>query len=312
MQLTAIDYGDMSSGPGLSKLDEVCREWGFFELRNPPITQELREQMLEEMATFFSLPPEKKRGCERTSKNHWGYYDRELTKNVQDWKELFDVGPRVGSCVPQWPQDLPLFRQVTEVYSRRCEAIALQLVRCIARALGANGDALAKGFENHTSYLRMNHYPVCEDPAPADTPTGGSNGHLGISHHSDAGAVTVLLQDGNPGLQVERNGQWHTVSAERGALIINIGDVVQVWSNDRYRAPLHRVLASKTQTRLSAPFFLNPAFEMNYAPLPSVRGQGPARYRSINWGEFRSGRAAGDYADVGEEIQISHFRLPGN
>ena len=309
MQLTPIDYGEIRSGRGLSELDRVCREWGFFELRNPPISTELRAAMLLEIETFFALSVEEKRRCERTSENHWGFYDRELTKNVQDWKELFDVGPHFGACVPQWPKSLPLFRQVTESYARCCEAIAIQLVRCIGAALGGDGDALAKGFENHTSYLRMNHYPLCDNPAPADTPTGASNGHLGISHHSDAGAVTVLLQDGHPGLQVENNGQWHTVSSERGAIIINIGDVVQVWSNDRYKAPLHRVLASKTHTRYSAPFFLNPAFEMDYAPLPSVRGEGKAHYRSINWGEFRNGRAAGDYSNVGEEIQIAHYRL---
>ena len=65
-------------------------------------------------------------------------------------------------------------------------------------------------------------------------------GSLGISHHTDAGAVTVLLQDGQPGLQVlRRNGgkkeTWHDVEARRGDLIINIGDVVQVWSNDLYQ-----------------------------------------------------------------------------
>ncbi len=119
----------------------------------------------------------------------------------------------------------------------------------------------------------------------------------------------MLLQDGHPGLQVEKEGRWHTVDAERGSIIINIGDVVQVWSNDRYKAPLHRVLASDTHTRYSAPFFLNPSFETNYAPLQSTQMHGRALYRPINWGEFRNGRAAGDYADVGEEIQIAHYRL---
>ena len=94
-----------------------------------------------------------------------------------------------------------------------------------------------------------------------------------------------------------------------GSIIINIGDVVQVWSNDRYRAPLHRVLASDTHTRFSAPFFLNPAFATDYAPLPATLVDVAPRYRSINWGDFRNGRAAGDYADVGEEIQIAHYRV---
>ena len=309
MQLIGVDYSEIIAGRGLDELDRACREWGFFALKNHPFSHDLRTRVLVAMERFFAMPSDEKRRYERTADNHWGFYDRELTKNVQDWKELFDVGPAVGECVPQWPTDLPGFRHVIETHYGVCESVAIQLVRCLGAALGDDGDGLAQGFDDHTSYLRLNHYPLCDAPSPADTPTGPPMGHFGISHHSDAGAVTVLLQDGEPGLQVEKDGRWHTIETERGAIIINIGDVVQVWSNDRYQAPLHRVLASHTHTRYSAPFFLNPAFQTNYAPLQSTAVHGPARYRSINWGEFRNGRAAGDYADVGEEIQIAHYRL---
>lgn len=309
MRLTLIDYEKISAGHGLDELDRACREWGFFELRNHPIASGLREQMLDQMERFFAQPTALKRACERTEENHWGFYDRELTKNVQDWKELFDVGPEFGNCVPQWPANAPGFRETTEAFYAACETVAVQLVRCLGWSLGADGDRLAQGFVNHTSYLRLNHYPLCENPAPADTPTGPPVGHLGISHHSDAGAVTVLLQDGHSGLQVEREGVWHNVAADRGSIIINIGDVVQVWSNDRYQAPLHRVLASDSHVRYSAPFFLNPSFATNYAPLVSAHRDDSPLYRPINWGEFRNGRAAGDYADVGEEIQIAHYRI---
>ncbi len=309
MRLIPIDYESICAGEDLGELDRACREWGFFELRNHPIPAGLRESMLDQMERFFALPADAKRRCERTAENHWGFYDRELTKNVQDWKELFDVGPEFGDCIPQWPDGEVDLRTTTETFYAACEAVAVQLVRCLGDTLGSDGEALARGFDNHTSYLRLNHYPLCDTPAPADTPTGPPVGHLGISHHSDAGAVTVLLQDGRDGLQVERNGQWHSVSADRASIIINIGDVVQVWSNDRYQAPLHRVLASDSHTRYSAPFFLNPSFTTNYAPLVSADRTESPRYRPINWGEFRNGRAAGDYADVGEEVQIAHYRI---
>ena len=74
--------------------------------------------------------------------------------------------------------------------------------------------------------------------------------------------------------------------------MVNIGDVVQVWSNDRYRAALHRVLANTRQPRYSAPFFYCPAYDTDYAPLPStVDTAHPPRYRAINWAEFRARRA---------------------
>jgi len=120
----------------------------------------------------------------------------------------------------------------------------------------------------------------------------------------------VLLQDDQPGLQVLKGKRWHTIPPRRDALVINIGDIVQVWSNDRYAAPLHRVLASSARERFSAPYFFNPAYQTDYGPLPSLIEAGEApRYRPINWGEFRAGRAAGDYADHGEEIQVSQFRI---
>ena len=123
--------------------------------------------------------------------------------------------------------------------------------------------------------------------------------------------MTVLLHDGNPGLQVEKAGRWHDVSVKRGSLVINLGDVMQVWSNDRYRAPVHRVLASCDRVRISAPFFLNPSYATNYTPLPPLGPGEEPRYRSINWAAFREARASGDYADVGKEVQLSDFRLPG-
>jgi isopenicillin N synthase-like dioxygenase len=309
VELYTIDFDAISRGEQLDGLDRACQEWGFFELRNAPIPTALREEMLQQMARFFSLPTAQKRQCERTKQNHWGFYDRELTKNVQDWKELYDVGPEHGQCLPQWPAQEPQFRSTTERFYAACEATAVALVGCLAETLGAKREALTSGFQDHTSYLRLNYYPICPNPAPADTPTGAQNGQLGISHHSDAGAVTVLLQDGMSGLQVERDGKWYSISAERSSIIVNIGDIVQVWSNDRYQAPLHRVLANTHRVRYSAPFFLNPAFATDYAPLPSTLGNDPARYRPINWGAFRAGRAKGDYADYGDEVQIADYRI---
>jgi isopenicillin N synthase-like dioxygenase len=134
------------------------------------------------------------------------------------------------------------------------------------------------------------------------------DGHLGVNHHTDAGAITLLLQDDQPGLEVFHDNAWCLVEPRRDALVVNIGDIVQVWSNDRYRATLHRGLASADAERFSAPFFFNPTYGAEYAPLPSmIDADHPPIYRPINWGEFRARRAAGDYANRGEYTQISHY-----
>ena len=192
-----------------------------------------------------------------------------------------------------------------------CRALGHRLLAGISVNLGVPADDLATTFlTRDTSFLRLNYYPVCDDPAPADAQTVPESDHLGVNRHTDAGVLTLVLQDEQPGLQVYRDGAWHLIEPRSDALVTNIGDIVQVWSNDRYRAPLHRVIVSSEVPRYSAPLFFNPASTVDYAPLPSLCDENnPARYRPINWGEFRASRAAGDYADYGEEIQISQFRV---
>ena len=309
MPLPSISLERLNAGLDHALLTDACETWGFFQLVDHGLPDEALTETLDAMATFFALPAARKRAIERTKDNPWGFYDRELTKNVKDHKEIFDVGPENGVQIPQWPEGEDLFKARISAFYASAEVIALRVVAHIARTLDSPPETLLASFEGHTSYLRLNYYPLCDDPAPASSPTVPIRGELGISHHSDAGAVTVLLQDGKPGLQVEHQGRWVSVEAPRGALIVNIGDVVQVWSNDRYQAPLHRVLASDTFRRFSAPYFLNPSFETNYAPLEATCREQPARYRPINWGAFRAGRAAGDYANYGEEIQIAQFRI---
>ncbi len=185
-------------------------------------------------------------------------------------------------------------------WSNSVADLSAQLVSIIGESLTGNADALRPAFEpGHTSYLRLNFYPV-EDSLIEEH---GSEADLGIHHHTDAGALTVLLQDGVGGLQVFRDGYWHDVHAVEGAFTINIGDMTQVWSNDAYPAPVHRVLAMDQSERISIPYFYNPSYDADIAPL-----RGEPRYKSINWGEFRRRRADGDFSDYGTEVQISQYR----
>ena len=303
-KLPTLDFEQRGHPDWLHSLDQACREWGCFQLRNHSVGTDLYLEIQTQMRHFFALPLQDKQALERSAENPWGFYDRELTKNVQDWKQIFDVGP-VSVAGPftdartPWPEQLVEFRGTVERYFAASQSLALALLGDIGECLGVPRGSLEKDFgEAHSSFLRLNYYPPCAEP----------DHHLGISPHTDAGALTVLLTDAQPGLQFLRGDEWHTVHGEAGALTINIGDIVQVWSNDRYRAPLHRVLANSSHPRYSAPFFLNPSYQAVYAPLPSALGGRAPLYHPINWGDFRAGRAAGDYADVGEEIQISDFR----
>ena len=293
-------------------MHNACRDWGFFQAVGHGIDEFVFADLHREMRAFFAQPLAAKRAISRTAVNPWGYYDRELTKNTLDWKQVYDYGPGDDdNMAPQWPSALPGFKSAVLAYYSACDTLARQLLAAISVNLGTPGDALQRCFDaGHTSFVRFNYYPKCPRPARPvgiNTPAGG---HLGVNHHTDAGALTLLLQDDQPGLEVFRDHQWHLVEPRSDALVINIGDIVQVWSNDRYRAALHRVRANADAERFSAPFFFNPSYETRYAPLPTtIDAEHPRRYQAINWGEFRGQRAAGDYADRGEEIQISHFHV---
>ena len=319
LQIPAIDVSSGLDHPRvIQQLSRACADWGFFQIQGHGISSELRRQLFAQMVLFFALPAVEKQHLRRTAHNFWGYYDKELTKNKIDRKEIFDIDGnldnlgadsdtakfRQTSSVP-WPESLPTLKPAVLDWLRACESLSHSLLAAICSALNDSPDVLNPFFlKDHTSFLRFNYYP-CTDYSSnlADT---NSATQLGIHPHTDAGALTVLAQDSIAGLQVRKNDNWHMVIPASDSLIINIGDMMQVWSNDRFIAPEHRVLASGDLPRYSVPYFYNPSYETICQPL--LQNAAAGRYRPISWGEYRHGRAAGDYADLGEEIQIAHFR----
>ena len=297
LALPVINAATLDQSDTLLALDSACRKWGAFQLVGHSITGALRTELLNNMRNFFAQPAQLKQQVERSQKNPWGFYGSELTRNTRDWKEVYDYGPaHAGTMRPQWP-DLEGFQSATSNYYRACEALAFEILEAVSATLGAGPGQTGRCFRpDHSSFLRLNYYPRCERPAYPEGNQPAEDGFLGVNPHTDAGAITLLLQDDQPGLELYSQNRWHRV--EGGSLVVHLGDIFQVWSNDRYPAPIHRVAANSEAERLSAPFFFNPAYETVYQPLQATIDQhNPARYRPINWGEFRNLRAAGDYAD---------------
>lgn len=283
-------------------LAAACVDWGFFQVTNHGISADLLQSALDVSRAFFNQTPGDKQALSRTKEQPWGYYDRELTKNLRDRKEIFDFGHTDG--VP-WPSTPPDFEAVTRQFSAAVHALGTRLSVLIAQALGLSKQPVLSLSDKHTSFTRLNHYPV-EDPLAHSS--AGPVGPFGISHHTDAGVITVLLQDAVSGLQMQHQDNWIDVPARPHTLTINLGDMFQVWANDQITAPQHRVLASTTTERFSIAYFLNPGTESVIAPLLQPGFERQARYDAIPWAEFRGKRSLGDYANYGEEVQISHYR----
>lgn len=315
VSLPSLDLASLERDPrALAELDRICATWGAFQLTGHGIDARARAEVWSWIRRFFALSDEQKSAILRSETNAWGFFDRELTKNRRDWKQIWDFGPAcsegpLAGSAPQFPAELPGFRAVMERWFDVCHALSLRVLDVVARGLGESGSALRGDFETgHSSFLRLNWYPPCPAPAPHDLPLD-AEGHLGIRHHTDSGALTLLLHDAVPGMQLRSADGWLMVEPREDALLVVLGDVVQVWSNDRWRAPLHRVVAHGDRERYSAPYFLNPSYACVYAPLASqCSADRPPRYRPIRWSEFRAQRAAGDYSDRGREVQISDWR----
>lgn len=296
----------------------ACREWGFFQIVNHGISRNLQESVWRQMQEFFELPLRDKEVILRTRENPWGYYNNELTKNQRDRKEVFDFNrdgrDGIYAAGNRWPPGLPRFQASMLAWLEACTDVSLKLLQAFCVGLNLPADYLAAKFAPvHTGFVRLNYYPV-KDPLAGKMLDElrleqRPRADFGVHHHTDAGALTLLLQDHVGGLQVYSRDFWHDIPPVEGAMVVNTGDMMQVWSNDTYQAAIHRVLAMRSQDRFSIPFFFNPVAGTTVEPLPSTVSAGrPSRYSSIDWGEFRGKRTDGDYADYGPEVQISHYR----
>ncbi len=312
-----IDVGAMRDGPADGAIEEIaaaCRVWGFFQVVNHGVPAELIDDVWRQTRLFFRLPSDTKESILRSQENPWAYYNNELTKNQRDKKEVFDYTTEgkdpIYHSENRWPDTDDGFRATMLVYLQACTDLSLRLLEAFCVGLDLPADYLKKYFEpGHTGFIRLNYYPV-EDPMAGAAIEELPDADLGVHHHTDAGALTILLQDAVGGLQVHRNDCWRDIPPVEGAFVINTGDMMQVWSNDTYPAATHRVLAMKRRDRYSIPFFFNPAAEARVRPLPTVVSDSrPGVYKTIDWAEFRGKRTHGDYADYGTEVQISQYRL---
>jgi isopenicillin N synthase-like dioxygenase len=320
-QVPVIDvaeiFRDASSSAALTAIDQIaeaCKTWGFFQIVNHGVASTQIEEVWKQTHALFAMPLENKLEIVRSKKNPWGFYNNELTKNQRDKKEVFDFTRQDFDPIyrqsNRWPQRHPQFKVTMLDYLDACTTLSLKLLEAFCIGLDLPADFMHPHFAgNHTGFVRLNYYPV-KDPLAGLAIDHLETADLGIHHHTDSGGLTVLLQDQASGLQVYRDEFWHDIPTVEGAITINTGDMMQVWTNDIYQAAIHRVLAMDSRERYSIPFFLNPAADCRVSPLPSaIDAKNPCHYEPIIWGEFRGRRSDGDFADDGSEVQISQYRL---
>ncbi|XP_031249431.1 protein DMR6-LIKE OXYGENASE 1-like [Pistacia vera] len=320
IDLSVLNSPDNHNIDGLVlEIRNACKNWGFFQVINHGVPLEKRHKIENASRKFFAQPLEEKRKVRRDEANALGYYDTEHTKNVRDWKELFDYGvqnPTLVSAssepddkeVVEWfnrlPEYPPEFREACEEYAKDLEKLAYKLMELIALSLGLPANSFCNFYRDQTGVIRLNHYPPCPVPHLA----------LGVGRHKDSGALTILAQDDVGGLEVKRksDGEWTRVKPTPDAYIINVGDILQAWSNEIYESVEHRVVVNTEKERFSIAFFFNPAHYTMVKPLDElINEKNPAKYRAYNWGKFIATRMQSNFKKLDvENIQVHHFRVP--
>lgn len=259
------------------ELGRACRETGFFLLQHHPIAPGLIRQMFDEADSFFALPEAEKARLSIAHNPHnrgWVYMGSERLDDSSgqvDRKEAFNIGldlaandPRVIEGAPfrgvnVWPP-LPRFREVALTYFDLLWGLGCEVQRLIAMDLGLPPGFFGPCFTAPMATLRLLRYPAAS----------GAEAEIGAGAHTDYGALTLLMTDGEAGLQVQpRGGDWMDVPHVPGAFVVNIGDCLMRWTNGLYVSTPHRVLPP-ARPRRSIAFFLDPNPDVVIEALPGT------------------------------------------
>lgn len=266
------------------KLSTSCEEWGFFQVINHGIDLDLLEKMEKISMEFFMLPLEEKQKYPMAPGTVQGYGQAFVFSEDQklDWCNMFALGvePHFIRNPKLWPTKPLDFSETVDIYSREIRKLCKNLLKYIAMSLGLNEDIFEEMFGVAVQAVRMNYYPACPRPDLV----------LGLSPHSDGSALTVLQQgkcSSSVGLQILKDNVWVPVQPIPNALVINIGDTIEVLTNGRYKSVEHRAVTHQEKDRLSIVTFYAPSYEIELGPLAElVDENNPCKYKRYNHGEY--------------------------
>ncbi len=304
---------DISGDPDAvgRRLDETCRTVGFFQIVGHGIDPAVADGAWIAATRFFDLPQEQKMTVARPDPEYpYGYIPvagESLAGSLgeatpPDLKEVFNAGPvdppthdfddpdEAWVYSPNlWPAALPELQESWSAYYRAMTELCDRLMSLFARGLGLAPDFFAGNLDRSPDALRAINYPE-RDEAPLP-------GQLRAGAHTDYGTLTVLRQDTVGGLQVrDHEGRWVDVAPVAGAFVVNIGDLMARWTNDRWTSTLHRVVdppvaSAARARRQSMPYFQNANYSAEISCLPTCLEPGEApRYPSVQAGPHLMGK----------------------
>ncbi|XP_047959543.1 gibberellin 20-oxidase-like protein [Salvia hispanica] len=245
LELPVLDVSEALDASALRSLGAACREWGFFQIINHGISKDLFTKIYSLSNKIFSLPSESK-----------------LKLGLKTYTPLFIASPFFESLRVSGPDFAASaknstdalghhdndFSEIMQEYGSRVTELSKTILRLILTTLGKELDSkyYESEFQQCHGYMRINNY---------SSPRSSEEEAEGLGMHTDMSCVTIVYQDEIGGLQVRsREGRWMSIAPREGTLVVNVGDMLQAWSNDRLRSSEHRVVLGR-RTRFSLAFF---------------------------------------------------------
>ncbi|MEJ8476702.1 isopenicillin N synthase family dioxygenase [Roseibium algae] len=320
-ELPVIDVSGLYSDQSTDRravaeaLGRAAREVGFFYVTGHKVEMDLRKDLLEQTKRFFEQPVERKMDVYiGKSINHRGYVpegEEVMVGGKHDRKEALDIGLELASNDPlvtagtpmvgpnQWP-DLPGFRTDVTAYYEAVFDLGRRLLHGFALALGKDETFFDDFVTKPPSQLRLLHYPYDADAEDAQ----------GIGAHTDYECFTLLLPTA-PGLQVMNgDGEWIDVPLLADAYVVNIGDMMEIWTNGAFIATSHRVRKVKEE-RYSFPLFFACDYHTTVAPIPDLIGDGQtANYDPVRAGDHLFSQTVQSFAYLRDRLARGEVTLP--
>ncbi|CAI0475235.1 unnamed protein product [Linum tenue] len=275
-EIPTVDYTLLASpGSGeteLQKLHSACKNWGIFQVVNHGMSPEVMEKLRGEIEEFYELPLEEKMKYGGDGEGYGG--GRVRANGIRDWGDRLyittnPVHLRRPNLLPQLPSSL---RDNLETYIQTLKTLASGLLGSMEEALEMEANEMAAKMDDGLQSVAIIYYPPCPQPELV----------LGFTPHSDATCITILSQvNGVGGLQAKtRDGSWVPVNILPNALVVLVGDILEVFSNGLYESAEHRVTVNPDKERISMAFFVNPKFDAEVGPATDIVGpENPAKFK---------------------------------
>ncbi|XP_038690402.1 gibberellin 2-beta-dioxygenase 8 isoform X2 [Tripterygium wilfordii] len=291
-ELPLIDLGRLISLDEKEKdgcKEEIARaskDWGFFQVINHAISREILEKLRCEQVKVFKQPFNKKHQSFSAGSYRWGTPTATCLRQLS-WSEAFHIPLTDISN----PAGLTNLSSTMVQFATTIAALAQNLAEILAEKLGCKSSFFEENCLPSSCYLRMNRYPPC--PISSDA--------FGLTPHTDSDFLTILHQDQVGGLQLVKDGKWFAVKPNPDALIVNIGDLFQAWSNDVYKSVEHRVVTNPKVERFSTAYFLCPSYDTVVESFCE-----PSVYKKFSFREYRR-QVQEDVQTMGYKVGLKRF-----